>query len=218
MRELKDVRAESVSQFGTYHTESLEEILEGVETLCNEAGRHYLYTYWNEPDTSMHSKGITSEEVITWIKRIDSEMESLSNNLQDTVLFVIADHGHIDGKNKYIGDYPDLLDTLKWLPSIEPRALAFYVKEGRKEEFYKAFQKYFDKDFILLSRQEVIEQGLFGKGEKHPRFEEFLGDYLAIATGDVSIFNSREEADAFVGVHAGLTENEMMIPLIVIEK
>ena len=45
-----------------------------------------------------------------------------------------------------------------------------------------------------------------------------LGDYLAIAIDDLSIYNTREEADFFVGVHAGLTEDEMMIPLIIIEK
>ena len=45
-----------------------------------------------------------------------------------------------------------------------------------------------------------------------------LGDYLAIAAGDLSIYNSKEEAEFYIGVHAGLTEEEMIIPLIVIEK
>lgn len=126
--ETNDVRAESISQFGTYHIESFEEIIDSVEKLCNEEGRHYLYTYCNEPDYSMHTKGVKSDEVIEWIRRINSEVERLAKNLHDTVLFIIADHGHIDGRNEFIGDYPDIVDTLKWLPSIEPRALAFYVK------------------------------------------------------------------------------------------
>ena len=45
-----------------------------------------------------------------------------------------------------------------------------------------------------------------------------LGDYLAVAIDNLAIFNTREERDAFVGVHAGLTEDEMNIPLIVIKK
>lgn len=53
---------------------------------------------------------------------------------------------------------------------------------------------------------------------KHPRFEDFLGDYLAIGINDVSIFNSREEVNQFIGMHAGMTEKEMMIPLIVVER
>ncbi len=218
IKEQKNIRAESISRFGTYHIESFEEILDSVEKLCNEEGRHYLYTYWNEPDSSMHAKGVTSKETITWVNRINSKVEKLCNKLQDTVVFIVSDHGHMDGKNVFIGDYPDIVDTLRWLPSIEPRALAFYVKEGREKEFCNAFLKHFEKDFILLSKQEVLKQNLFGTGNNHPRFEEFLGDYLAVAVSDVAIFNSREEANLFIGAHAGMTEKEMMVPLIVVEK
>ncbi len=217
INECSTARAEAVSYFGTYHTESYEDILEAVETLCNEEGRHYLYTYWNEPDTSMHEKGITSEEAAVWVQRINTDLEELSHKLQDTLLFVIADHGHINSKNIFIGDYPDIVDTLKQMPSIEPRALAFYVKEDRMMEFETVFLRHFGGDYILLPRQEVIDQRLFGRGNTHPRFEEFLGDYLAIAIGEVTLFYSRNHAENFVGVHAGLTETEMMVPLIVIE-
>jgi hypothetical protein len=48
-------------------------------------------------------------------------------------------------------------------------------------------------------------------------FEEFIGDFIGIAVGSRSIFNSREEYEKFVGVHAGMTEEEMMVPLILIE-
>ena len=44
-----------------------------------------------------------------------------------------------------------------------------------------------------------------------------LGDYLAVATGALCIYNTREEADFFIGAHAGLTEEEMTIPLILVE-
>lgn len=218
IKEHGDVRAESISQFGTYRIESFEEIFDSVEKLCNEDGRHYLYTYLNEPDHSMHTKGINSDEAIGWMKRINSEIEKLVHRLHDTVLFIIADHGQIDGRNEFIGDYPDIVNTLKCLPSIEPRALAFYVKEGKEDEFYNVFMKHFKNDFLLLSKQEVLEQNLFGNGKNHPRFKDFLGDYLAVGISDVSIFNSREEANHFIGVHAGMTEKEMMVPLIIIEK
>jgi len=104
------------------------------------------------------------------------------------------------------------------LPSIEPRALAFHVREGRDDEFCSAFLRHFGGDFLLLSRQEYLSLKLFGSGNKHPKFEEFAGDYLAVAIGNVSIFNSREEAGKFIGVHAGLTESEMMVPFIVVER
>jgi hypothetical protein len=217
INEQSQARAESISYFGSYPIEGYEELLEAVKTLCSEEGRHYLYTYWNEPDASMHEKGITSEEAAAWVRRINKDLEELSGKLQDTVMFVIADHGHINSTNRFIGDYPDIIDTLQWLPSIEPRAISFTVKEGREIEFETAFLRHFGGDYILLPRQAVIEQGLFGRGKSHPRFEGFLGDYLAIAISDTTIFYTRKNAELFVGAHAGLTDTEMLVPLIVIE-
>jgi len=91
------------------------------------------------------------------------------------------------------------------------------VKDGMNEKFKEAFLKHFGDDFLLLSREEVLEKKLFGDGEEHTRFQGFLGDYLAIAIAETSIFNAESEYKKFIGVHAGLTEWEMMVPLIVIE-
>ncbi len=46
---------------------------------------------------------------------------------------------------------------------------------------------------------------------------KMLGDYLAIVVDDLSIYNLKEEAEFFIGVHAGMTEDEITIPLIIIE-
>ena len=62
-----------------------------------------------------------------------------------------------------------------------------------------------------------MNRKIFGGGTAHLYFEKMLGDYLAIAIGDLAIFNTTEQADSFIGVHAGLTEDEMEIPLIIIE-
>lgn len=46
---------------------------------------------------------------------------------------------------------------------------------------------------------------LFRCGTEHKDFHDMLGDYLAVATDDLSIFNTEEEAERFIRVHAGLT-------------
>lgn len=81
-----------------------------------------------------------------------------------------------------------------------------------------AWMKRINSEIEKLANRLHDKQNLFGKGENHPRFKDFIGDYLAIGISDVSIFNSREEANHFIGVHAGMTEKEMMVPLIIIEK
>lgn len=104
------------------------------------------------------------------------------------------------------------------MPSIESRALNLFVKEEKREQFRHEFQKAFGDKFLLWTKEQVLERNLFGFGEEHPNFRGMLGDYLAIAIDDLSIYSTREEADFFVEVHAGFTEDEMAIPLIVIEK
>jgi predicted AlkP superfamily pyrophosphatase or phosphodiesterase len=195
----------------------MDEMMDTIEKLCREEGKHYLYSYWPEPDHTMHNMGTTCREVKALANAISGEVERLSKKLKDTLIIVTADHGHIDSKNRYIGDYPDILKTLKRLPSIEPRTLAFFVKEGMEEEFKRAFLKHFGDAFILLSKQEVIEKGVFGGSELHTHFEGFIGDYLAMAIDDTAIFNSLSWYESFKGVHAGLTEKEMKVPLIIIE-
>ena len=59
---------------------------------------------------------------------------------------------------------------------------------------------------------------LFGYGTEHKDFRNMLGDYLAVATDDLSIFNTKEKKEKFVSSHGGLTEDEMIIPLIIVEK
>ena len=106
---------------------------------------------------------------------------------------------------------------LKRPTSIEPRATAFYIKEEYTDDFSAEFLKNFGEDFILYSREEVIEKKLFGSGKMHPKFEDFIGDYLAIAIKNKGFVYSGESMQ-FVSHHAGLTEKEMIIPLISIGK
>ena len=73
------------------------------------------------------------------------------------------------------------------------------------------------EEFVLMTKQEVIDSRLFGNGKEHECFRGMLGDYLAVAIGDLSIYNTKEEAEHFIGVHAGLSKEEMEIPLIVSE-
>ena len=93
-----------------------------------------------------------------------------------------------------------------------------FIKDGYHEQFVAEFNKEFGDTFLLLSKDEVKKQKLFGLGSEHPQFDGMLGDYLAVATGDLSIFNTQDEKEKFIGVHAGLTKEEMEIPLIVLEK
>ena len=208
--------AYAVTPFVEPHPDSFEKISERIVELCRAPGEKYIYAYWNEPDHIMHETGCYSEEARQTVRRLEEQVGELSEKVTDTLILVTADHGHMDSEGVSITDYPELMDCLVRMPSIEPRALNLFIKEGKKAQFEQAFQRLFGDKFILYTKQQVLEQQLFGTGMEHAEFRAMLGDYLAVAVSDLSIYNSREEAARFIGVHAGLTEDEMVIPLIVV--
>ncbi|MBQ9120386.1 MAG: alkaline phosphatase family protein [Lachnospiraceae bacterium] len=193
-------------------------ICKRIRMLCATPGKKYIYAYWNEPDHTMHRTGCYSEQSKQVLRELEEQVEELCAELSDTLLLITADHGHMDSAGVAMEDYPELTECLVRMPSIEPRALNLFVKPGMEEIFAERFRREFGEKFLLLTKREVKERKLFGTGTEHARFDEMLGDYLAVAVDDLSIYNTREERDTFIGVHAGLTEEELMIPLIAVRK
>jgi predicted AlkP superfamily pyrophosphatase or phosphodiesterase len=214
--ETGNAKAYSVSPFGTNKVSSYIETFEEIERLCKHDGNKYIYAYFEQPDSAMHSYGCYSVEATAWVRELNKRVEDLCKVLKDTVVVVTADHGHIDLKYKFVTDYPNILKMLVRPTSIESRSTCFYVKEKYKANFKEQFYKDFGEGFILLSKDEVIEQKLFGDGKTHPKFEEFIGDFLAVAISDTGIAYSHNSTQ-FLSNHAGMTKQEMMIPFIVVE-
>lgn len=212
------VNAVCVSPFTEYQVQNVSEIRSTVEKLCKQDWKNYIYTYWPQPDSDMHKLGVEGEGIKECIRNIESEIETMCANLKDTLVIVTADHGMIDVENKYLTDYPEILECLLRAPSVEPRAMSLFIKEGYQAVFEKAFMDAFGNNYILLKKEEVFEQNLFGYGDLHPRTKGFNGNYLAVATGSVNLelkvsdFRSPHKA-----THAGLTEDEMIVPLIMID-
>lgn len=103
-------------------------------------------------------------------------------------------------------------------PSIEPRALNLFVKPEKRKQFEREFRREFGDQFLLCTREEFLMRKLFGTGKEYPSFRGMLGDYLAIAVDQLTIFTTGEDANYNAGVHAGLAEDEMIVPLIIVEK
>lgn len=147
---------------------------------------------------------------------INREVEKLCKKLKNSLVIITADHGQADCVNEYLEDYPVLSDMLKVAPSVEPRALSFFVKDGKAEAFKEEFNRLFGDSFRLMTKEEVFAENLLGFGTAHNKTKDFIGDYLAVATSNVILNFKRSDFEA-VGGHAGLLEEEMTVPFIAIE-
>jgi len=206
-----------ISPFGDCRVGTLDEMFAALEEYCVKDGKKVLMTYWYEPDHTMHETGCRSEQVKSIVLDIDERMKTLCKKLKDAALFLTADHGHKDVRYFTLTDYPDILDMLYRPVAIEARAAAFFVKSEYIDTFPATFKVHFGDKFLLLTKEEVIARSLFGPGTPHPRFEGFMGEYLAAATADYA-FRQNELSLQFVSMHAGLTEEEMLVPLVISEK
>ena len=185
---------------------------ERIIELCKSDGKKFIYAYDEDPDHTMHRLGWEDPEVQKIFHTINERVEKLSKLVKDTVFIVVADHGHTNVENILLEDYPDVVDCFKRTTSMEPRATNFFIKEDKKYEFKELFNKYFGNYYDLYSIDEVIESKLFGDGEENPIYRDLLGDFLAIAKTEKTLIYGNQ---MFKSHHAGYTEDEIMIPLIV---
>ena len=196
---------------------SFDHGIEQVLMKTHNTDESFTYLYWVQPDLIEHQKGIYSDEVRDMLQSLNKSFESLIENITDDTLVVcIADHGLTDVEEINLFKYENIVKMLERKPSIEPRAINFFVKDEYKDAFPIEFNKEFKDIYNLFTKEDLLKAELFGKGVQHPCVDMFLGDYLAIAVDKYML--GINDKKIYKAHHAGLTEDEMMVPLIIYSK
>ena len=172
-----------------------------------------IYFYFDSPDRDMHQYGIGVKHIHDYVNRINEMVERVCGQNKDTLFFTFADHGHINVKFLDFCEHEDLYSLLRLPMSFEKRTPVFYVKEGKLKLFAELFNKYYGKYFLLMTKQEALNDQIFGEGKAHPMVDSFLGDFIATSTDKYCLYASKEMTDfmVFKGHHAGNTLDEMLI-------
>lgn len=195
------------------------DLMRRIRDAAKRPGKNLICAYHIEPDHTMHDFGVDALQTKTAFVRANDICESLSKSLgNDTLFIVTADHGLVDvTDNIDIARIPEIMDTLIMPPSVEGRAASFFVKPHKREAFLSEFRSRFAEDFVIFTHEEVMDRHLLGLFAPHRKTDDFLGDFFVCATGAKSIkFMTPASAEDgnLVGQHAGLTEDEMLVPVI----
>ena len=192
-----------------------DELCSTIKTVCLRSGKQFVYAYFPEPDKTMHHAGVSSIEARQKIEELNSKFENLFEKLEDTLVVITADHSHIDvlGYVEFYKDQ-DLYSLLECPPYLDGRAVAFRVKNDKKEEFAKGFKEKYKEDFVLFETKWLIENNYFGKGS----FGSLLGDFIAVGTSTNKQFLPYFHSPRLKGHHCSLTRAEMTVPLIILTK
>ena len=182
-----------------------------------------IYAYSLYPDKYAHSKGIENIDTKELMATIEKQLKNLVKNLArtDTTIFITSDHGMIDISEtiNINEDDKELYDSLLLPTFPEGRFLSLFLKD--KEIITLDYIKNtYGKDFLIYTKKEFLKENILGLGEKHKKIDDFLGDYILIAKSDkiisTNLLQQVEEKSLFdfKAAHSGLTEDEMLVPLI----
>jgi len=199
-----------------------KEFFQTLRDIVFTAGRERTFTfaYWPDLDGLAHSHGVESDEVSDHFEMLDRAFTDLLDGIAgtDTAVVVTADHGLLDtdpSKTVVVNDHPELQQTLTLPLCGEPRTAYCYVRAGSRERFEAYIHERFGSVCRMKPSRELIEAGLFGIGEPHPRLADRIGDY-ALLMADNYVITERllhEKAFNQRGVHGGLTSSELYVPL-----
>lgn len=186
--------------------------------------RNYIYAYWPDFDTIAHSKGINSPEVAQHFAEFDEAFGRFVRKMQGRGcrIIVTADHGFIDVPSSGVvkmRDHPELVDTLVMPLCGEHRFAYSYVHPDKTERFRQYVESELSHAVDLYSSAKSIEQGWFGLGAPHPELESRVGHYIMVMKPGYKIRDRvlGEKPKRHIGVHGGVTPEEMYVPLITVD-
>ncbi len=189
-------------------------------SIKNLSKSRFQYVYYNYPDEILHLDGIDGTKTKAKLLNIDRQVKNYVDRLPDNTLLIIsADHGHTSCSPLNISNFRALNSLLERKPSNDARCITFKVKPEKIQEFETLFNTIFGSEFLLYKSNDIIKLGMLGdpKGKISPRIKDFMADYTALAVGNY-YFKNVDDDVVFKSHHAGITKDEMEVPLIVIKK
>ncbi|MES9873790.1 MAG: alkaline phosphatase family protein [Candidatus Sedimenticola sp. 6PFRAG7] len=202
----------------------IAEFLSGIESGLSGGGRNYVYAYWPEFDAIAHEYGVGSSQAAFHLEQLDAALDGFawSNRGSDTLLLVTADHGFIDTLPEhtvYLSDHPELEACLGLPLSGESRFAYCYLRSGCESRFLDYVGRELAHCMDVRKSGEMLAENWFGLGEAHPQFKDRIGDYVMVMKGDYKIKDQvlGERPHLHLGVHGGVSSEEMYVPLVYAE-
>ncbi len=190
--------------------------------LAETRGQRALITaYWSGLDTLAHAYGpgtdLCEAEFRTQDHLLAQELlASLPNqDREGTLLLITADHGQIHIPSEHIlsaSEDPALARHLLVPIMGESRAAFVYPRPGQAEAVRSYLTGAFPGWFTVLDSAQALEAGLMGRPINDETYAR-AGELLVLPNRDHALQQARPSVP-LVGRHGGLTQEEMLVPLL----
>ena len=194
-----------------------------VDIVGNARERTYVSAYWPVLDTLSHRFGAASSRTRRHLAAINAHFERLRAALtgSGTLLVLTADHGFVDVRPETrldAGSVPGLGPMLSRPLCGEPRVAYCYVRDAHRAEFAQWMDDALGGAGHVVESASMVEDGWFGLADPHPRLLERVGDFALVMRDDYAIADRLAGEKPFrqIGVHGGVSRDEMQVPLVVV--
>jgi hypothetical protein len=201
----------------------VRQVLASMKSPCDEG--KFVYAYWPGLDKCAHEKGVRSRETVSHLQELDQAVTYLLRGLKgtDSTVMISSDHGLIDAAPEHVidmNDHPRMRRTLTMPLCGEPRVPYCYVRPTKIDEFLTYVHEKLPFGCDVFTCDELMERNFFGLYSAHPKLRDRLGDYVLIPEGSYVLRDAvlGENPPAFAAYHGGMTDEEMFVPLIVMER
>lgn len=189
-------------------------------TLTAELVRHaangepFVYGYYEGLDKVSHEHGLGAafDEELRWVDHLVSSL--LDRLPRETALVVTADHGQVETGDNVVELPSDVLMHVRG-QSGEGRFRWLHARSGRAAPLLAAAEERVGGQAWVRTREQAIVEGWYGPKVTDAAAAR-LGDVLLAAKGTVA-FHDPDDTGPYVlvGRHGSLTEDEMLVPLLV---
>ncbi|MEJ2775476.1 MAG: alkaline phosphatase family protein [Sulfolobaceae archaeon] len=177
-----------------------------LSQVLSEGQYNFVYFYVPDIDTLAHKHGPTNEVTKEAIVEIYKRVLAVAEKFKDYVFVVTADHGHVQvSDHVLLNNDQSLISLLDILPYGDSRALFLHSRYDLKTYLYDKYP-----NLVVFTKQDF--DILLG-GNTQADFIAVPNDFKAY------IYVYKEKADEYAklkGHHGGLSEDEMKVPLVIL--
>lgn len=199
----------------------LDDAFKKLKSIISEDERSFTYLYIPYIDDLEHDYGYDSKEVMNKLIEIDNLLNDVIN-IKDTTIIITADHGqtNVDINKDILMNFNEYDKYFYAQPGIDFGMSTYYVKKDKINEFETKFYNDYKNKMYLFQTDEFLKNKVFGPNKYNDYLKSNLGEYISLCESDSQFINSDDIESYYKktkGNHSGLSKDEMIIPLIVIE-
>jgi hypothetical protein len=181
--------------------------------------RCFVTVYWGAVDGVSHLYGTVTEQSITEIRRQLCDLRDVVLGAESgdrrTLFMLAADHGHTPVPDHVnVSDHPPLAEALRCGLGGEGRFTHMYLRHDYRQQAVEYVRDHFADRLACLNPSDALCAGLYGTQPPHPETGARLGDLTLIARAGWHVGARAPSSWGSVSRHGGLSDREMLVPLL----